>query len=311
MKHQQEPEKLPPIKTYIKRYFAYVEETGHRWCRITEPDMDIAGETTERVEGWREEMLERWPYLNITPVWHTCRGVDDWYRYIYDKRIKTLAMGSADFGDLGLSRRLILLAQQHGKPVHGFGMTRINTALKHLPVDSVDSTSWVMGQKAGTLYIFRNNKFITLPADMKNKRTLYRTYFRNIGCDPVKVVNDDIAEVRKANIIAWRALADRLEQLKLRGRQSYGIDHNVFAAQDIGELYQGRQHPPAMPKERERVNIPRMRERDPGSPIPTPKVRLTPVREQPQRRTVILEGSYAEERSSTREAQGDTPEDDT
>jgi Intein splicing domain len=139
-KYQESPGLLPPLRQYLQRYFSYIEEYGHRWCRITEPDMDIAGVDPDKVARWRNQMLDRWGDLNITPVWHRTRGIDEWESYLADPRVKTLAMGSGDFNDVGLSRRLIMQAQEVGKPVHGFGMTRINTVLKHLPVDSVDSS---------------------------------------------------------------------------------------------------------------------------------------------------------------------------
>lgn len=244
-------EGLPPMRQYLQRYFSYVEECGHRWCRITEPDMDIAGVPEDKVERWRNQMLDRWPTLNITPTWHRTRGVDEWYKYLEDKRIKTLAMGSGDFEDVGLSRRLILAAQSLGKPVHGFGLTRINTVLRHLPVDSVDSTSWVYGQKAGTIYIFRANKFFLLPQHKKAERRLYRTYFKNIGCDPKKIMEDDLYEVRKANILAWKMLADRLEHLKRMGKQTHGLENGLYTADTGPDAWYGRTQPPPIAKARE------------------------------------------------------------
>jgi hypothetical protein len=291
MKFKEEPEKLPPLKTYLRRYFAYIEATGHRWCRITEPDMDIAGESMEKVAIWREEMLSSWPHLNVTPVWHKTRCVEEWYRYVMDKRIKTLALGSGDFGDVGQARKLILLAQSYGKPVHGFGMTRINTILKQVPVDSADSTSWVFGQKMGSIYIFQNNTFKVLAKDQKNKRKLYKTYFKNIGCDPKLIIADDIAEVRKANIIAWRVLADRLERLKLQQRQSYGVEQNVFAVREEETGY-GREYPPAKP--RERVIMPTIHEEE---RMPMPRQRAGGlIGEQPKEREDGYEHSKNKQR---------------
>lgn len=243
--YQSNPDRLPPLRQYIRRYFAYIDTYGERYCRITEPDMDIASETEEQVDEWREEMLDRWPHLNITPVWHNHRGQDAWYRYCVDQRIKTLAIGSGDVGtDYGLARRMIALAAQNGKPVHGFGLTRIATMLRYVPFDSVDSISWVMGQKVGTTFIFKDNHFRRIPLERKKQRKLYKTYFKNIGCDPKLVLDDHGPEVRKANIIAWRALADRLETIKRRNRQTYGIDNIVLSASPIGyDLPGGRTRP--------------------------------------------------------------------
>jgi hypothetical protein len=211
--------KLPPYKQYVERYFQYIDEYGENFCRITEPDLDhtIRGIEADDIHNWREEMLSNWPHLNVTPVWHRWRGHSDWTKYCLDPRIKTIAIGR-DPGPAGLQRKLVLEARSVGKPVHGFGMTRINTTLKIVPYPSVDSTSWLTGQQYGTLYIFRSNKFITLATagGGKEKRKLYKSYFKSIGCDPSKVIADDVSEVRKANVIAWRMLADRMEEIKKR-----------------------------------------------------------------------------------------------
>lgn len=224
-----ESAKLPSIRQYVRRYFAYIEDTGERWCRVTEPDMDLAGVPYREVYEWREEMFERWPHLNITPVWHTSRGIADWYECLDDPRIKSIAMGSGDIlKNEGMTRRLVLDAAKVGVPVHGFGCTRVNTVLKRVPFDSVDSTTWLLGQRTGVVFLFRANKFSHIEGGFKEDRRLYKRYFRNIGCDVKKVLQDDVDEVRKANVIAWRALGDRLETMKLRGRQTHGVANGVF-----------------------------------------------------------------------------------
>lgn len=233
---------LPPVKKYVRRYFAYIEECGERFCRVTEPDMDIGGEDVEQVDDWREEMLDRWPHLNITPVWHTGRGRETWYEYLHDERIKTLAVGSGDIHHAGIGaiRRLVMDAASVGKPVHGFGCTRVTTTLRQVPFDSVDSTSWLMGQKVGTTFIFRASKFITIPLEKKYTRNRYKTYFKNIGCDPKLVIADNVAQVRRANIIAWKGLADRLEYLKSSGRQTHGVNNSITTVEDA--LVMDRDH---------------------------------------------------------------------
>lgn len=258
---------LPPYQTYIQRYFQYIDEYGAPYCRITEPDLDgIRGfdeVTPDTVDEWREYMLERWPDLNIMPVWHGWRGPRAWAEYVADNRIRCLAIGR-NGGPPGLNRRMVMAAHQLGKPVHGFAQTRINTTMKVIPWDSVDSTSWLMGQKYGTLYIFRNNKFITLSKEHggKDKRKLYKAYFKNIGCDPRKIIEDDVAEVRKANVLAWKRVSDRFEQMRLRQNRRFDVDDTVGQGHDLykpagiprlAELYDG--------------HGPRARDRDGEGPV--------------------------------------------
>jgi hypothetical protein len=140
--------------------------------------------------------------------------------------MKVLAIGAGGVKEVGPARKMVLEARQRNKTVHGFGMTRVNSQLIHIPYDSVDSTSWLMGQKFGTLFVFQNNKFKLIGKDGamgKNARKLYRMHFTRIGIDYRKIEADEIGEVRKANILAWKHLSARLEEVRKRqGRSLYG-----------------------------------------------------------------------------------------
>ena len=244
--------------------------------------------TLDTVDEWREEMLDRWPHLPIMPVWHSVRGPEEWTSYCRDERIRYIAIGSGlsmaspsasyeaknhqrlkdeenrTFWDwetervkvggvvglqsTGLIRRMVNEAHQWNKIVHGFGMTRVNTALKLIPFDSVDSTSWLMAQKFGTIFVFQANKFILLGKDglmKKDRRKMFRKHFERIGVDWEKVESDDVSECRKASILAWRRLSDRLEYIRsLEGRSLYEEHEGTLT--DLNESY-----PHDAPKPRE------------------------------------------------------------
>ncbi len=249
-KFKAEPHKLVPWKIYKKLYFSYVDDTWERWCRIAELDLDhMEGITIDMIADWRDEMLDTWPDAAITPVWHPSRGPEDWTNYCRDRRMKNLAVGSGQ-RDIGLVRKMVMEAHQRNKTVHGFGMTRVNTHLRFIPYDSVDSTSWLMGQKFGTLFVFRNNKFHLVGKDGstgKSARKLYRMHFTRIGVDWRKIEADDIAEVRKANVLAWKHLGARLEEMRRReGRSLYGQNRTEVLNSDYVW-----KHP--RPREREEV----------------------------------------------------------
>lgn len=241
---------LPPIHQYVRRYFNYIDQYGHNFCRVTEPDMDVAGFDEEQVEAWLVEMLERWPHLNVTPTWHFSRGLQAWETYLQEPRIKTLAIGSGDLTtNIGMIRRMVMQAAEAGKPVHGFGCTRVNTILKQVPFDSVDSSSWLLGQKIGATFVFRNNRFQRF--DDKKHRRKFRSYFKHIGCDPNLVIGNDLYEVRKANIIAWRNLSARLEYQKFAGRQARGVNHAVATVNNYQDPFPGASEEP-MPQPKPR-----------------------------------------------------------
>lgn len=225
--------KLPPQDKFLKQYFNFIEAYGHRLTRIAEPDFDSSTMTVDQVTEIREAMLTRWPQHNIIPVFHPWRGTDTWLEYCQDARIKGLGIGMGKY-TLGELRRLVMTAHRHGKTVHGFGMTRIQSTVKVVPFDSIDSISWAMGQKYGITYLFKAGKFITLTAKNRGKerRQLYKKYYEAIGCDLKKLLADDVDEVRKSNIIAWRNLAARLEEM--RKREHRNIMEPVGKAVDLG-----------------------------------------------------------------------------
>ena len=226
-KYEKEPEKLPPWKKYKKLFFTYVNDTWERWARIAELDLDhVEGIDLDMLAEWRDEMFDRWPQANICPVWHPSRGADEWTSYVRDPRIRHICIGSGQKND-GLIRRMVTTAHQWNKTVHGFGMTRVNTSLQRIPYDSVDSTSWLMSQKFGTMFIFKDNKFRLIGKDAgmskKQSRMPWRNHFKRLGLDWRKIEADDVAECRKASIIAWRRLSDRLQEIRKRqGRSLYG-----------------------------------------------------------------------------------------
>ena len=243
VKYTAAPHLLPPYREYVKYYFKFIDAYGDLFCRVTEPDLDNTLPEIEmaEIDDWREEMLDRWSHkMNVIPVWHDWRGAESWSGYCRDKRIRALAIGRSG-GSLGWMRRLVNEAHDWSKPVHGFGMTRVNTDLRLVPFDSVDSISWVTGQKYGTLFVFQNNKFTIVPRkvnpykaneerrqvkfntrnDAKGHRRIYKSYLRNIGCDPEKVFADDVVETRKANIIAWKNLSSRLTEMRTRQQRNF------------------------------------------------------------------------------------------
>jgi hypothetical protein len=209
---------LPSPQAYARLYFEFIQRQGHRWHRIAELDLDgIEGLNISegQVEDWTNEMLTSWPDLPIMPCWHGWRGWQAWERYLKDPRIRHLAFGRASMNDR-VRRKMCLTARSVNKTVHGFGFTKLKTSLNLVPCDSVDSTSWVLGQKFGTLYVFQGDKLHVLDSEKKDQRRRFRRYFEGIGCDPKLIEADDVAELRKANVIAWRNVAERFQSLKER-----------------------------------------------------------------------------------------------
>lgn len=129
----------------------------------------------------------------------------------------------------------------------------------------VHNTSWLMGQKYGITYIFENARWIVLTKDEKAKRAQHRRYYERIGCDYKLIEKDDLAELRKANVIAWRMLADWFHVRKER--------RDV-----VLEEWKEHGHLPVLPRSEEYVH--------PGRVMPL------------ERTTLDLRGSSARERNA-------------
>ena len=213
---------IPPADEYVKLYFSFIQKHGHRYDRIAEPDLDIAGIDVQQVKQWRNEMLSSWPNLPITPVWHLHRGIEEWERHCKDPRVKHLGFGS-DVSDLGLMARLANMARERGKTVHGFAATK-QLIEERVRLTSVDSTSWSVGNRYGILYVWKGASFVKLRAEDRHMRKQFLSYFKRHGIDYNKLAAEDSHEIRKANIIAWKLLSDRWAE---RGRRREMVEAGI------------------------------------------------------------------------------------
>lgn len=239
--------KLPPPERYKELYFDYVRDFGRGFYRIAELDVDnvpTADGTVlveyEQVKEWLEELLVTFPDYPVMPTYHGWRPREDWTAWCNDPRIRCMAIGRGTQG-LGRQRMLVMEAQEAKKPVHGFAMTKFQSTLKLIPYDSVDSSSWVMGQKYGLTYVFMGNRWKVLTGDEKRYRRRYRQYFQSIGVNYELIEADNVDELRKSNVIAWRNLSARYSEMKKRrnallGMEDVvGLDDSMVDDGDIGD----------------------------------------------------------------------------
>lgn len=227
--YQNDRGKKPDPAVYFKEFKSFVERTGDLWNLVAELDIDESDDenllvSTEQVELWRDELYEVRGAADIIPCWHENRGQDKWREYCKDPRFPHLAFSSR-VPNLGQKNRLCAVAHAHGKKVHGFAETKLQTDAKYLKCDTVDSSTWLRATKFGGMFIFQGNRFRILDHKHKADRRLFRNYFKNIGVDPNIVCQDETKlepdspeytqyqdELTKASLIAWRNLAERYEQ---------------------------------------------------------------------------------------------------
>jgi len=112
----------------------------------------------------RDRLEKRVGWQSI-PVWHTVRGTGEWENLCkeYDY-VSTSLSGFTDTSRWFRKNKhaplkyFLDISQRHNTKVHGLGFTAIPKLHEHSRLYSVDSTSWLMGTRAGFLAVFRNGR---------------------------------------------------------------------------------------------------------------------------------------------------------
>jgi hypothetical protein len=145
--------------SYADQYADFIKEHG---CRLYfELDVDVVT-GLNYVEKLRDRIEARVGWQSI-PVWHVSRGKDYFVQMCKD--YKYVAFGGIITD--GLSTRnlekyfpwFINTAHRNGAKIHGLGYTNL-TGLPKYHFDSVDSTTWRMGNRFGQVMEYKNGRII-------------------------------------------------------------------------------------------------------------------------------------------------------
>ena len=208
-KVEKEGSKLPHVEDYFEEYMDYCARWGHLYDVIVELDVDNALEdvTTEQVDAWTNRLIEKLG-PKVMPVYHVHRS-KAWLRsWLID--MGSPYVGFSSSAGSGSGATFSALAHRFGKFVHAFGQTRLFTEMKYSHYDSSDSSSWLRGDRFGDSCYFQNGKFTVVDGVRKAERPRYKKYYEKWGLDFDKIMQDDLAENRKANLVAWRELSNSL-----------------------------------------------------------------------------------------------------
>lgn len=138
---------------YIERYADFL----NRWKvqNFFELDIDsIVG--LKEVERLRHK-LEKLTNRQCIPVWHINRGKDYFIRMA--EEYPYIALGGIALREVPIEKFekyfpwFINTAHAHNAKIHGLGYTRLKN-LRLYNFDSVDSTAWLYGNRAGYIYHF-------------------------------------------------------------------------------------------------------------------------------------------------------------
>ena len=153
---------------YIENYAEFINQNNVKY--FFELDIDaIVGYS--KVVDFREK-LERLTQKKCIPVWHRNRGYQEYLRLceLYDYiAIVGIAIKEIKPVEYPIFTRLIKDAHERNCEVHGLGFTKQNE-LKRYRFDSVDSTTWLNGDRFGELHFFNGKKIERITAAGRNQR---------------------------------------------------------------------------------------------------------------------------------------------
>jgi hypothetical protein len=145
---------------YIYEYAEFVRK--HSIQNYVEVDIDkVIGlsrvnkltATLQKLVGWKP-----------MPVWHLNRGIEDWYRICRDYDYICFGAFLTDSLEMKLFKYLpafLKVAKENNCRVHGLGFTRLKMLRKY-KFDSVDSTTWSFGGRAGVIFTFDGKTLVTV-----------------------------------------------------------------------------------------------------------------------------------------------------
>lgn len=139
--------------SYVDQYADFINHFGV--TQFFELDIDVVV-GLKKVESLRKR-LERKTQKQCIPVWHKARGLDYWKGMIADYPYVSIGgIVSKEIKRTEYRYFHNLLAMSGDTKVHGLGFTNLKGILEY-KFDSVDSTSWLYGNRSGVVYRFNGH----------------------------------------------------------------------------------------------------------------------------------------------------------
>ena len=151
-------------------------------------DGEVLLDGYERVKNWRDELYDI-VGDKLMPVLMHELSYEEKEEICRDKRWKWVAFPSLPNDTPGAevvsrSQEMVKLAHKYGKKIHLFAQTNTQTNFQYLlNADSVDSTTWVSGDKHGMTFTFQKGRMHSLDHSSQYRRAFYKGYYGKIGVD--------------------------------------------------------------------------------------------------------------------------------
>ena len=137
---------------YIEKYANFISQYNVKYFFELDIDSIVGINEVERLR----HKLEKQTNKQCIPVWHKSRGKDYWLRIV--KEYSYVAIGGLVTKEITRSEYkyfpwFLNEAKKQDCKVHALGFTNLE-GLKKYPFYSVDSTSWLSGNRFGATYTF-------------------------------------------------------------------------------------------------------------------------------------------------------------
>lgn len=143
---------------YIKKYADFITRNDVKLFFELDIDSLVGYENVLLLRKKLESLTNR----KCIPVWHKSRGLDEFVKMC--KEYDYVALGGIVAKEITQKEykyfpKLIKIAHENGAKIHGLGFTNLIGLTKY-HFDSVDSTSWVSGNRFGSVYKFNGKTMI-------------------------------------------------------------------------------------------------------------------------------------------------------
>lgn len=166
------------LKSYVDAYIEYINR--HDIKKFFELDIDpiIGYDEVLQIRNYIERKTGKKPI----PVWHRSRGKEEFLKMCSD--YPYVALGGIAIKEIKPSEHqhftwFINEAHKRGAKIHGLGYTNLK-GLQKYHFNSVDSSSWVSGNRFGHVYRFNGKTLVKYdkPEGMrvKNKKTALNNF---------------------------------------------------------------------------------------------------------------------------------------
>ncbi|MDN3056870.1 hypothetical protein PH213_20410 [Streptomyces sp. SRF1] len=173
-------------------YAAWLRDWASLWT--VQAGLDVIGDheaTAANTAALRDAGCDVLPTFHVGSPWPVLEGLCATNRYI--------ALGGMALHAVGASKQRPLMAwlvrcfrtaREHGTVFHGFGFTSAQI-VKNLPFYSIDSSSYLFGQRWGLAYLWNapawrmESVLFRNPAEVRPHAALFRSH----GLDPARVID--------------------------------------------------------------------------------------------------------------------------